>query len=131
MQICRFTMVALFDMIRDRRLDRKSEIDIMGIMALIARPTAVAEGEASPAPGRCTYCGTEVGPSVNSCPTCGAMRLSLSPAGMAMAGYATISAGIEQIPIWALPVALLLYGALYAVALSRQNSTRRCIWIKL
>lgn len=103
----------------------------MGIMALTARPTAVAEGEAAPPPSRCTYCGTEVGPSVSSCPTCGAMRLSLSPAGMAMAGYATISAGIEQIPLYALPLALLLCGVLYTVAASRRNAGRRCVWVKL
>lgn len=103
----------------------------MGILALIARPRAVAEGEAAPPPGRCTYCGTEVSATCSSCPTCGAMRLSLSPAGFAMAGYATISAGIEQIPLYALPVALLLCGVLYAVASSRRSASRRCIWIKI
>lgn len=104
-------------------------------MALIARPRAVAEGEAAPGeaakPCHCTYCGTEVGPTASSCPSCGAMRLSLSPAGFAMGAYATISAGIEQIPIWGLPIALIACGIFYTIANRRASAARRCIWLKI
>lgn len=108
----------------------------MGILALIARPRAAGEGEAVPGEAmskacKCTYCGTEVGATASSCPSCGAMRLSLSPAGIAMGAYASISAGIEQIPLWGVPIALVVCGLCYTIANRRASAARRCIWLKI